>query len=237
MKNVRLTDLQLSQLSKLAYEPNRKKIESQLAIWFPPTCPTPLKAIHHIYVKRTDTEGFAVVIGDQLIMVGTGTDSLKDMLIDLCAWRIPFWLNGLKVSLHRGFVKVHEDLEEEVYKILYDPSISNLLNNQEIKQITYTGHSLGSIVAQSLAIHTSKFGFLKKIPKRICVDGCPGGWSKSGAAEMSRLFPDFIRYKNTNDPVTWIPASSSWPGKARKLKGKWGHSVKKYIHNKRKLFG
>lgn len=203
--------IQKVKLAQLSYK-SREEIESVL-----PTA-------HHIYVKKTDTEGFAYKRNQyKVCFVFAGTNSLKDLWRDLSAFPFDRYYEGY---LHRGFAEMREQIEERVIE-----TFDSLNKDQEIKSIELIGHSLGATTAMIAADILYEY-LASEIQRDVVTFGCPNGWTTKARTGFESRHTSVTNYINPGDYVTWfIGIFTSRPGKKVKLKGIPGHMIAKYVSN------
>lgn len=204
--------LRKAQLAKLSYE-SRNVIEEKLED----------KNVCHIYVKKTDTEGFGFRIKDKIVFVFAGTNSLKDLWRDLSALPFDKYYQGY---LHRGFAEMRTQIDARVIE-----SFAFLNEDDSVKSIELIGHSLGAATAMIAADILHEYTSLG-IDREITTFGCPNGWSKKARKGFELRHSSIKNYINSFDYVTWlIGIFTGRPGKDIKLKGRFGHIMSKYIVN------
>ncbi len=207
-------------LAKLAYEPDMNIITKQLRVMFGLS----ILDIEYIYVERTDTEGFIFRYDNTCVVFFSGTESLKDLWHD--AIFIPSKYRG--GYLHSGFKNITELINKPVCY-----AVKNLFRKDPVKEISAGGHSLGASISLGACDcicdkHDAE--------THISTWGCPNGWSKGARESFNERHPNTVNYINPGDYVTWLLGiTTGRPGKDKKLSGKWGHSMDKYMWNVKQL--
>uniref|UniRef100_A0A6C0IVH8 Fungal lipase-type domain-containing protein n=1 Tax=viral metagenome TaxID=1070528 RepID=A0A6C0IVH8_9ZZZZ len=177
------------------------------------------KNIPIIKSTKNDCQYFSTLYNNCLIICFRGTESKKDILIDLNIMR-----TGFKIGDEKNIL-VHEGFNDQFIQILpsITEDITNYISNKRIvnKKIIFTGHSLGG----ALATLGSCF-FSYKYPQ-ISVNCITFGSPRVGCSNFAYLFDKHcdtsLRYINRNDPVTSFP--TAW--RYKHVKGcQWIHDHK-----------
>lgn len=150
----------------------------------------------YIYAGSTDTQSYIIVDGEDLVITGQGTTTLRDWAMDFQIWRtkVPYLNN---VLVHTGFVKVYDSIKDELHT-----TITQILSKHNIQRILCTGHSLFGAIATIAAVHC---GILYDLPIHCVSFGSP----RVGYTSFVSLFNSVVdisyrcvRYK---DPITFTP--------------------------------
>ena len=155
----------------------------------------------------SDCQYFTTYYNDSLLICFRGTESKKDILLDINISRSKFIVPNynIKMYVHEGFLtqfnEVCHDLTNEIESYKNDISIDN-----KKKKIIFTGHSLGGALA---TLGTCYFSILNRDLSVNCITyGSP----RVGCNEFKKKFNKYcdksFRYVNENDPVPSLP--SSW---------------------------
>ena len=154
-----------------------------------------LKHLHTIKVKSDECHIFYSNINKKTIFAITGTQNLKDFLIDAKIKIVDF--DGFyKGKVHRGFQKSFKRLYEPVNKYIED-------NDIPPEEMVFCGHSLGGAVATLLYMC-------------IASDGCytfgsPRVVNEELANSSKRLREpkkyNFYRFYARRDPISVLPSS------------------------------
>ena len=134
-----------------------------------------------------------------------GTENLRDWLTDANMIRVPMDLTGIDNSkrplAHWGILRQFRSVEDKITKYIDD----EIAENTDIKNIVYTGHSLGGGLATiALMNYSHKYPNLK----HMCVTfGAP----RVGNDKFRQMFNEKCcftkRYVNYFDPVPSLPFS------------------------------
>lgn len=213
---------QKADLAQMAYEQDVSVMIEQLAGMFG----IDILDIEPVYIPRTDTEGFMARVDDTCIIGFSGTESLCDLRHDLIF--LPAAYHG--GYIHAGFKMIINDIRGPVINAIRSLSLVD-----PVKNIIAIGHSLGASIAMG-ACDILYFSGYDSVPMEITTFGCPNGWSRGATEGFNTRHPDTTNYINHFDYVTWmLGITTGRPGKDVKLSGKWGHMMKKYIANVKKI--
>lgn len=139
-----------------------------------------------------DTESLFIKLRTgELIFVFRGTDSFVDNIFNIQACRIK--KDGF--GIHRGFYSKWKKVKWDIYRFIN--------KFQNIKNIIFTGHSLGGAISIIGA-----FEIKKEYPemKVACVTfGCPRIGSKSFCDEFNRIIDCSQRYTYRYDHIPEVP--------------------------------
>ena len=162
-------------------------------------------SIPTIKSSPTDCQYFTTYYDDLLIVCFRGTESKKDILIDLTIDKAQLHIPNYntKLYVHRGFLNQFNDIKDD---LKHEIKIYNTRTDIKEKKIIFTGHSLGGALA---TIGTCYYGVL--YPK-LSINCITLGSPKVGCNTFINVFNKgctiSLRFINGKDP---IPALfSSW---------------------------
>ena len=153
----------------------------------------------------TDCQYFTTYYDDLLIVCFRGTESKKDILIDLTIDKAQLHIPNYntKLYVHRGFLSqfndIIDDLEHEI-------KIYNTRADIKEKKIIFTGHSLGGALA---TIGTCYFGVLYPNLSINCITlGSPKVGCNTFINVFNKGCTASLRFINEDDPIPNL--FSSW---------------------------
>ena len=152
---------------------------------------------HFIEDKGTDTQGFMVLRGYDLIISFRGTQQLRDWLTDFNAFHMVFPYGNLdtKIMVHRGFMIAYLTVRQKIHDLIKS-------YGKAIGKITCTGHSLGGALAMLCAVDM-QYNF--RYPVQCYCSGNPMVGNKYFAESYNRRVPNTIRTYMRKDPVPYLP--------------------------------
>jgi hypothetical protein len=160
-----------------------------------------LELVKWLNDKKTDTQGFVAIKGNDIHLVWRGSASPTDFLTDASVAKVRY-LDGVRV--HFGFLNSFKSVEDDVLSGIIS-SIVKLGGVDNVGNIYISGHSLGGAltVVSAFSISTVMPEWGSKI-KTVTV-GCP----RVGNHLFKRLYnqrvPHSLRIVHDNDLVTRIP--------------------------------
>jgi len=211
-----------TRLAQIAYIQDKADMVSKIKGIYP------MAGVVPIFVERTDTEAFLLLVDGVLIFGASGTESKRDLLVDLkCHLGKYSFGDG---RLHVGFNGVIESIAGPLSAAMWD-----LCGNSDPEKIVCLGHSLGAEIAMGALDILSQLCSCKKT--QLTTWGCPNGWGKEAREGFQARHKNVLHIQNRFDIVTMLQGVTTgrpWDGhqeKFLKLKGKWGHSLSKYAIN------
>ena len=140
-----------------------------------------------------------------------GTESIKDVITDLSATRVP--LTGKPVGFfqsllpNRGVPLVHWGFLQQYQSIL--PEIRQYLNTYpDIKHVVCTGHSLGGALATLAVVDLASRACGENRVFSCVTFGSPRVGNKKFAELFDRVTENrSIRFVNNDDPIPLLPSS------------------------------
>lgn len=185
------------------------------------TCKTCLQQSFHpkqtytFHNEITNTNGFVSYFSDTKELVvsysGTNSKSMKNWIDDINMIKtIVYDICPTGCSVHKGFYNAYLSVKDEVYK-----HIQTILSQQSIvKQITFTGHSLGSALATLTFSDLYSNNLIPKtIPIYLYVYGSPRVGGYSFMDYYDRLLYEneleHFRVVHYKDPVPHLPMSTT----------------------------
>lgn len=153
-----------------------------------------------IHCDNTDAQMYMLNFEGKCVLSFRGTDSFKDVIMDLSFWRNNFKeINDPNVLVHSGIYSQFLALKNEIDKNVFGD------------EIILTGHSLGGALATLTALYLNK----KKYKVTCCSFGAP----RVGCSNFCKIFDqsDIKSYRIVNDldPVPSLP----WPIRFKHVKG------------------
>jgi predicted lipase len=140
------------------------------------------------YVGRRD---------DTLLIAFRGTDSLKDLTVDMRFWKMrPPYGNALsKIRVHSGFITAYTDkcVREKIHRFV-TPAIEN---------IYITGHSFGAALGVLCALDL-QYNYPERAYE-VAVFGCPRVGNRAFVKSYNKRVIKTIRFENGNDAITKLP--------------------------------
>jgi len=141
---------------------------------------------------------FTAEYSDKIVFAIRGSESLSDFMDDSFCWTKTFHdVKCPKARVHAGFLKQYEAMRFSVMSSIY-----KVVWKKQIKNVVFTGHSLGGALATLCAaavktelpeLHVSAYTF-----------GSPRVGNKAFAEEFKKV--DYsVRYVNGGDVVTSLP--------------------------------
>ena len=158
--------------------------------------------------KKSDTQCYVLSNSREVTVVFRGTESLKDLLIDLSFLR--------RDGMHRGFLTAYESVHLQLGAALAQAQAHK-------KKLVFTGHSLGGALAV-IASHHCMYR-----THAVVTFGAP----KIGGRKFFTLYRNHhvtTQYRNYWDPVPLLQLFKKHVRKA-KYCGSGGHSIHNYIRN------
>ena len=156
---------------------------------------------HHEFFedKNTDAQAFVCHNGEDIIITGQGTTSLRDWSIDFQIWRTRVeYLQNTKV--HAGFIQQYNAVRSQIHS-----AIERLLADETkiCNRIVCTGHSLFGAIATIAALDCA----LKyELPVHCVTFGSP----RVGSRDFVKLYCNAVdisyRCVRLKDPVSFTPA-------------------------------
>ena len=198
----------LCQISALVYKPNSFFVENYCKNPLPKGCEC-LAYVNkqpQFIESKIDCQVYVSVFNKNSILCAfRGTENLRDWLTDANMIRVPMDLTGVQDSkrplAHWGILRQFRSVEKKITNYIDN----ELMQNKEIKNIVYTGHSLGGGLATiALMNYSHKYPQLK----HMCVTfGAP----RVGNSKFRNIFNERCcftkRYVNYFDPVPSLPFS------------------------------
>jgi len=198
----------LCQISALVYKPNSFFVENYCKKPLPKGCEC-LADINKQPLFIESSIDCQVYVGtfnkDSILCAFRGTENLRDWLTDANMIRVPMDLTGIQDNkrplAHWGILRQFRSVEKKITNYID----KELMENTEIKNIVYTGHSLGGGLATiALMNYSHKYPQLK----HMCVTfGAP----RVGNTTFKKMFNERCcftkRYVNYFDPVPSLPFS------------------------------
>ena len=162
-----------------------------------------------LYSRGRDSQMYVCKYDNKLSITFRGTESARDILTDLNCIQIQMPLKNMKEDklpqVHWGFYNQFSELKPEMDKIIkdyfedYNPEIDNL------KEIIFSGHSLGGALATVSALNYSY-----EYPDAE-IDCVTFGSPRVGDIKFAEYFDERIdnsyRFVNDNDPIPCIPTA------------------------------
>ena len=182
-----------------------------------------------VFSRHTDTEIFHYCTNHKLYIVARGTESddVKDYITDFSAWHSDCQIPKTEGQVHHGFQRAALSVIAPVAEY-----VSKALATIDVP-VVFCGHSLGGAISLYVSLYLAHSGTLTRYPT-LYTFGQPKVFNRHFWASV-RL-PNYYRFKNWLDPVTWVPVFMRHSGRKIRLSGKWGHDIDNYIHNiRRKL--
>ena len=147
--------------------------------------------------KDTDTQAFVSFENNNIIISGQGTTTLQDWSIDFQIWRNKCECTR-DTKVHAGFLKAYESIRLHVHL-----EISKLkIENESIKSIICTGHSLFGAIATLCALDCA---FQYDLPVNCITFGSPRVGSKAFADIFNSCVDVSYRCVRRKDPVAFTP--------------------------------
>jgi predicted lipase len=147
--------------------------------------------------KETDTQAYVSYEDNNIIISGQGTTSFKDWSIDFQIWRNKAEYTG-NTNVHAGFLKAYESIRLHVHL-----EISKLkIENENVKSIICTGHSLFGAIATLCALDCA---FQYDLPVKCVTFGSPRVGSKAFAELFNSSVDVSYRCVRCKDPVAFTP--------------------------------
>ena len=147
-----------------------------------------------------NSEGFGVVIGDNLFVVFRGTEptELNDWMTDLKASKFPFEGFDVNTYVHYGFHRYEENLHRD---------IKRFVKAHPDKNVIVTGHSLGGSASNICAVKLYKDG----INSTVITFGAPPVGDEAFVEEYNKILGNFtLRFEMSCDIVPRIPEMVPW---------------------------
>lgn len=200
----------LCQMSALVYKPNSFFVENYCKKPLPKGCEclADVNTQPQFIESKIDCQVYVSVFNKNSILCAfRGTENLRDWLTDANMVRVRMDLTGLEGDerplAHWGILRQFRSVEDKITGYIEEKLKND--TNQEIKNIVYTGHSLGGGLATiALMNYSHKYPQLK----HMCVTfGAP----RVGNNEFKNMFNERCcftkRYVNYFDPVPSLPFS------------------------------
>ena len=198
----------LCQISALVYKPNSFFVENYCKKPLPKGCEC-LADINKqpLFIESDiDCQVYVSTFNkDSILCAFRGTENLRDWLTDANMIRVPMDLTGIQDNnrplAHWGILRQFRSVEKKITNYID----KELMENTEIKNVVYTGHSLGGGLATiALMNYSHKYPQLK----HMCVTfGAP----RVGNSKFKKMFNERCcftkRYVNYFDPVPSLPFS------------------------------
>jgi hypothetical protein len=97
--------------------------------------------------READLPVLSIIVGDKLYIAWRGSGEISDFITDLNAYVVAsgFWYESFPhIGVHSG---MHSIIHDQFVRGLHD-RVLLLVNDHEIKEVIFTGHSLGGGIAQ-----------------------------------------------------------------------------------------
>lgn len=155
---------------------------------------------NYIYVNETKSKSSFYIFynNTNIDICFKGTSNLKDVYVNLNICPSSFINKNIKI--HSGYLYKYLSLKEVLIE-----NINNICNNKNnnIKEITFNGHSSGGAIANIAALDIS---FLYKEIYINCITfGSPKIGNKYFVDEYNKNIKKSIRVVNTNDIIQYLP--------------------------------
>lgn len=189
--------------------------------------------IRTIHIDEIDGEMAIIKIdSDTTVMIFAGTESWKDLLLDLKFLPTEYRFGG---EIHSGFSEICDAMVDPLRNEMYDHDQELFI--PEGSEIICIGHSLGAQTALvSADIINSIFNGLYDIS--VITFGCPNGWTKEARTLYEQRIKIVTHYDNLLDYVTiLLDFTTDIPHGDKKTHvfGGFGHKMSKYIKAMKKL--
>jgi len=219
-------------LSQAAYLEDLQRVEEVLA-------DPNIKGLKQINCDKSDTQAYILLDSQRgLILIAIpGTASTTDILTDINAWRTCVIYRDVKINVHAG---------GRIAVLSLIETVMTVIREHPRKDILVTGHSLGGLITQQLALEIyNRYGaYGRKI--NTVTFGQPRAGNGAFKKALEAIPGEHLRFYNAADPVTWVPGliSSVFPfgrykhaGEGMQIGDSLSHSMTRYAERIQELWG
>ena len=203
VSNILIKDL--AKLCNLAYYNNTKIHNSYICrpYNYNDDCSVFYNCTEPVFISSyNDCQLYMCKYDNKLITWFRGTESKRDVLVDLNFFRTKFYMPNVtnNVYVHKGFYNQFNSVFNKL-----DNNITNyMLENNTNKELIFIGHSLGGALATLGSCY-----YANKYPniKTSCVTfGSPRVGNRSFVKIFNKTVSESYRFVNDNDPVPCLPS-------------------------------
>lgn len=153
---------------------------------------------NYIYVNDNKTNSYFYIFynNSSMDICFKGTSNIKDVYINLNIYPRSFINNDIKI--HSGYLYKYLSLKDVLIE-----KINTIRNNNDIKEITFNGHSSGGAIANIAALDISYL--YKDIYINSITFGSPKIGNKYFVEEYNKNIKNSVRVVNNNDIIQYLP--------------------------------
>lgn len=153
---------------------------------------------NYIYINDTKTKSACYIFYNkrQIDICFKGTSTFNDICLNLDIYPRIFINNSIR--LHNGFLTKYLSMKYEIIK-----NIDSIVNKNDIKEMSFNGHSSGGAIANIASLDMS---YIYNDIKIKCVTfGAPRVGNTHFIETYNKRIKESLRIVNNNDIITYVP--------------------------------
>lgn len=153
---------------------------------------------NYIPIIETKTKSACYIFynKNQIDICFKGTSTINDICFNFDIY--PRIFINEKIRIHNGFLKKYLSMKNNIIK-----NINQILNENDIKEISFNGHSSGGAIANIASLDMS---YIYENMNIKCVTfGAPRVGNKEFIEEYNKRIQKSLRIVNENDIITQVP--------------------------------